>query len=364
MKQCIFTIALLLLSFALNTHAESYAGWSVGAETGGYATIIRTTDSGNTWYRQGSGQVVNVRMNGVYAVDPMTAWVVGVGDAGYATIYFTDDGGGTWSRKGVGQPALQSNDLGKVHASGNHVWAVEKGVIAHSADGGDTWENQLPVEFTNCMLQGVFSLDGSNVWVGGSGTSKYDHATILKSIDTGQNWTRQSGGTITNADHILGISAINTNTAWAVGGDGFVVYRTDNGGTTWNQQPNPGGLGDANEVSAVSDQSVFVAVDNFVSWSTNGGAAWSTFNTPYYTMGISAVNEQEAWAVISEAIYGTGTIFHTSNGGVSWEGQGLPAGQVLGELWTVSFSRTPIPEPALAALLALMAGFFVLKRNA
>lgn len=141
------------------------------------------------------------------------------------------------------------------------------------------------------------------------------------------------------------------------------MYRTLDGGTNWQQQYKSGDYGDANEVSAVNTRSVWVAADNFVNWSTNSGQGWSSHTTPFYTMGISAVNQQETWAVICDSIYGTGTIRHTDSGGASWEAQGLPAGQVLAKLWTVSFSRMPIPEPVCMMLMIAATGSAFYKRK-
>ena len=108
----IFFFFLLLLAGNASSQVELiYAGWTVGdrwddgSGTGSYGTILRSTDSGETWTRQGTGQIADVHMAGVVALDPYTAWVVGASDSGYATIYHTTDGGTTWERKGSSNPA-------------------------------------------------------------------------------------------------------------------------------------------------------------------------------------------------------------------------------------------------------------------
>lgn len=350
MTLCGYSIITAFLTHALSCAAEPYAGWAAGGAKDGYGTIIATADSGATWVRQGSGQIANVQVGGVFAVTPLAAWAVGAPDAGYATIYHTVDGGITWTRKGVGQAALLNIELLKVHVSSNIVWAVGKDAILRSDDAGATWTNCLPVAYTNTLLQAVFSLGGSTVWAGGEGTTITDHATLLYSTNAGQSWVQQ---VVTQADHILGVSAVNPQTAWAVGGDGFVVLRTDDGGTTWLQQPAQGGLGDANEVDAVNTQVVWVAVDNFIEWTTNGGQDWTTHGVYNYVMGISAVNETEVWAVSTGGITMTGDIWHTSTGGVTWEPQTL-AGEAPAPLWNVSFAHEPVPEPGSAAIIVAM----------
>jgi photosystem II stability/assembly factor-like uncharacterized protein len=101
----------------------------------------------------------------------------------------------------------------------NRIWAVGVGVILHSSDGGATWTNQIPPDFTNNLFQGVATPDGVNVWV--TGNKVGDYATILKSTNGGASWTRQHGGIedVQRLERILDISTVDANTAWAIGGD-------------------------------------------------------------------------------------------------------------------------------------------------
>ncbi len=346
MNRAVATLILISITGTLISTAEQYAGWAVGHNTGGYATIIHTIDSGNTWVRQGSGQVADVALSGVFAVDPDTAWAVGNSVDGYGSIYRTTDGGQNWIRMGMGKTALAGKELGKVHVNSTNIWVLGHGTILYSSDGGTNWVDRIPAGYDNVLLQGLFSL-GSTVWIGGEGTNTHDYATMLKSTDTGRTWNRVTGGDITQANHILGISAANADTLWCVGGDGFLVFRSDDGGQTWLRQPTPGALGDANEVSAVDTNNVWVAVDNFIEWSTDGGSNWATHTTTYYTMGISAVNTQDVWAVINGENPFIGKIYHTDTGGTNWQEQTLTSGGPLAPLWTVSFAKQAVPEPGL-----------------
>ncbi|MFH1820933.1 MAG: hypothetical protein ABH852_00600 [Methanobacteriota archaeon] len=323
----------------------------------GYGTILRSTDSGNTWARQGSTNashpdyIAGVNMAGVVAVDPFTAWVVGFSDDGYATIYHTTDGGSTWTRKGSAAD-VPDVDLVKVTAYGDSkVWGVgtkwgltNTSAIMHTSDGGATWTNQIPAGYEDIALQGVSTPDGTTVWVTGS-EPKDGYALILKSTDAGQTWTRQSGGQVTDVDHVLGVSAADADTAWAVGGatpaagDDYFAMHTTNGGATWTRQVGVKGWRDANEVCAVSTAVVWAACDHGVFWSTDGGLNWDNKTTGPYTMGISAVNSQEAWAVRSGY---DGSIYHTADGGSTWTALNELGGEELPSLGTVSFSTQPI----------------------
>jgi photosystem II stability/assembly factor-like uncharacterized protein len=339
------------LACALGSEGADYAGWTVGFSAGGYGTILRTADSGATWTRQGSGQIADVGLSGVFAVDPFTAWVVGAADSGYGTIYHTTDGGLTWDRKGSAAQ-VPDTTLRKVATFGdNNVWAVGPGAILHSDDSGATWTNQIPAGYEGTGLQGVFTLDGVTVWATGEKSGGY--ATVLKSDDGGLSWTRQSGGDVALADHILGVAATDANTAWAVGGkpneNGYIALRTTNGGATWEEEPGVIGVQDGNELSVVNSSVVWLACDGNAYWSTNAGTNWSSRVMGPFTLGISAVSPQQAWAVVGGV---EGRIWHTANAGATWDEQGIP-GVTLASLSTVSFAREAVPEPSSAALLAL-----------
>jgi photosystem II stability/assembly factor-like uncharacterized protein len=338
----------LVLACAGNSEGALYAGWTVGNVWGdGHATILRSADSGVSWTRQGIGQVADANMSGVFAVDPLTAWVVGDSDAGYATIYHTTDGGLTWGRKGTAAQ-VPNTALRKVATFGDeNVWAVGPGTILHSGDGGATWANQIPAGYERTPLQGVYTPDGVTVWA--TGEHKDGYATILKSSDGGLSWTRQSGGDVGLLDHVLGISAVDANTAWAMGGSGagggeWTVLGTTDGGATWTQQKQGGH--DGNEVCAVNALTVWAVSDSTIQRTTDGGTYWDESTSQEFTMGISAVDSQQAWAVSSgwsEAIQ------RTSDGGNSWGKLTQLGGEGMPGLWTVSSrakrSRSPRAWP-------------------
>jgi photosystem II stability/assembly factor-like uncharacterized protein len=345
----IFLFLLLLLAGNACSETEPiYAGWAVGGPSGGYGTILRSTDSGKTWIHQGVGQIAAISLSGVFAVDPYTAWVVGPQESGYGTIYNTTNGGDTWQRKGssnIGSSDYVPNvEFLKVHAKGHDVWAVGTGTILHTSDDGATWTNHIPNEYINSALQGVFVVDHDTVWVTGSFNST---GLILKTTNAGLTWIRQGAGDV-DVDatvHLLGISAADADTAWAVGGH-YGVLKTTDGGTTWTRDPSfIYGINDINEVYAVSTSIVWIATDNTTYWTTDGGATWDNginhgLGGSTAFMGISAVSAEKAWT--SYCSFTGGYIANTTDGGTSWtkitqlDGEGLPC------LLTISFATQPI----------------------
>ena len=327
--------------------ADNYAGWAVGGAWDGYGTILRTIDSGRTWFRQGEGQLAAVELSGVCAVDSDTAWVVGYSDD-YAAVYYTGDGGLTWARKGSAVE-IPDVDLFKVSSpDGIHVWAAGEGVILYSGNGGAGWSNQIPSGYEDIHLQGVAAPDAQTVWV--TGGPKDGYPTILKSVDGGASWIRQSGGDVTTPgyNHILGISALDENNAWAIGGsdssEGWFILKTADGGDTWTLQTTGAHAG--NEISAVDALTVWGASDSTISRTVDGGENWDFSTSEEYTMGIDGVSSQIACAA---SYYGwEGSLRYTVDGGESWtvitelDSEGLPG------LWTVSIADEPLPpEPVI-----------------
>jgi photosystem II stability/assembly factor-like uncharacterized protein len=144
LRQSIFQTALLfgfvVLGWALNGRAACYSGWVVGDASDGYGTILYTTNGGDTWTHQGkAGEIPDVDLSSVSAVNNNIAWVVGGQDNGFGTILHTHDGGKTWERQGSPSeiPNIQLLKLKAVNA--NIVWAVGfAGTVLRTVDGGRT----------------------------------------------------------------------------------------------------------------------------------------------------------------------------------------------------------------------------------
>ncbi len=369
----IFFFLILFLAGNASCEVEPvYAGWTVGSswDDGSgtkYGTILRSTDSGETWIRQGEGQIADVNLEGVFAVDPYTAWAVGGSDDGYATIYHTSDGGSTWERKGSSNEAsadyVRDVYLAKVHAVGDDAWAVAKDAILHTSDGGATWTAWTPADDEHWGLQGVYTLDGKTVWVTGGTrvlvpTPDNPHGIILKTTNAGQTWTipphKVDFDDSPEFDAILGISAADADTAWAVGGGGFDLLKTTDGGVTWTRDPNIGGYGDLNEVYAVSTSTVWVAGDNSIYWTTDGGQSWNDSTGLGGGMafsGISAVSAQQAWGSYINPS-NPGEIVYTTDGGTTWTIIKNLNGEDLPGLQSISFATQPInPDYLINSLI-------------
>ena len=351
-KKNFVTVILVIAVLALFTAAavagaddpsETATGWVVGDLSDCYGTILYTTDGGDTWERQGSiGEIPNVDLGGVSAVDSNTAWVVG-GNESCGVILYTTDGGNTWTRQGEGE--IPDAELSGVSAvDRNTAWAVGYGTILHTTDGGNTWVQQGGDTIPDVILQGVFAVDTETAWVTGLPFDGY--ATIFHTTDGGNTWTRQGSAAEFPDGHFLGVSAADSNNAWAVGGHtlgmtfpSFVFHTTDGGNTWVNQAPNDTAMGDANDVFAVDNNTAWMVQDHGnLFYTENGGENWTKqeSNSPiWYLVGVSAIDADTAWVTgFGEGTAG-GKILHTTDGGDTWEPQTPP---VNPNFWKVSFA--------------------------
>lgn len=204
------------------TFPNEREGWVCGR----LGVILHSSDGGKTWVRQNSG--VTFTLTSICFVDDKNGWAVG--DEG--TIIHTLDGGKTWEKQKSPVPFYHM----KVYfVSPLRGWIVsEKTHILSTEDGGKTWGIQFKDE--DYILKGISFCDSLHGWVAG------EYGLIYHTSNGGTTWKRQAGrfeissetGAIEAGNFLFDVLAIDPQTAWAVGIDGYVTKTTD-GGKTWKE---------------------------------------------------------------------------------------------------------------------------------
>lgn len=136
-------------------------------------------------------------------------------------FFRTTDGGETWDEQVINVPGI----IEAVHSSGDIMWAVgQDGAILKSNDRGVSWADPV---LTRLTISGIESIDRETYIA-------YTRREILLSTDSGLSWSKimrpDSEPTIGNL-YVFDVD----NLIISDGGD---VYRTTNGGQTWNQPNN------------------------------------------------------------------------------------------------------------------------------
>lgn len=210
-------------------------------------------------------------------------------------------------------------------------------------------------EETSYYLKAVTFIDATTGWA--VGDVHWDQAqrcyvgTVIKTADGGATWVAQDVGV---TERLEALAFVDASLGWAVGANGTIVHTAD-GGQSWTQQAvetTSGFTGvafaDANHGWAVTTTPT--TYDDFFEeytdwdaalWHTNdGGQSWQQQTLPDEASilhDVDVVDAQTAWAVGAKRAgvddFGdtehAGVIYHSADGGATWTEQYSPAGVTL-----------------------------------
>ena len=317
----------------------------VAAASGG---VLKTTDLGTTW--ENTFTEATTISIGAVAIDPNNPEVLyaGTGEANASSysfigdgMYKTTDGGETWENIGLNASAYvgriivdYSNSENVFVAACGNLFSVggERGIY-RSYNGGMDWEQVL---FVNDSTSGVDLVQHPEdpeilyaaMWERKRGLNSRnsfgDGSGIWKSIDGGDTWEELTNGIPTgnNVGRIgLTIAKSNPDVLYAVydmPNTEVNVYKTNDGGDTWNQT-NDNTLDGMNSsfgwyfgqirVDPVNENRVYVlGVDMYRS--DNGGNSWNHI-AGYFNFNEIHVDHHAMF--IDE---NTGRIFEGNDGGL------------------------------------------------
>lgn len=343
-----FLLLLLLLTGCRNGDdtSKSASGWAIGNDPDGTAVILHTGNGGITWETQGDrSQWQEHSGMDISAVDEHTAWAAlsdSTSEGGL--ILHTRDGGSIWEVQSLPQ-AVPEGVKGIKGVSRNEAWAVGlNGPVMRTINGGETW---VVVPTPGIIFRQVNRMDarGNDIWIADHGNGENG---MIHSPDGGLTWRQEYLPGVDVNHGPMTASIVNTQIAWTSVNMQGELYRTLDGGSTWNiDAPGLSGPNDIDDVCAVGANEAW-AVQN-----TSGGGyvmrikitgsdvLKSDWYFPEYVYeGISAFDEQRAWivgyrAMSSPVTLPKGSILHTNDGGGTWVSQMMPVTDV--DLWKVSF---------------------------
>jgi photosystem II stability/assembly factor-like uncharacterized protein len=290
----------------------------------GTANLLLTTDRGATWAAVAVDPFAadeNIIVGACFPVDrDTTRWLV-ARDADAADnleVAYSDDLGATWTMADVGttnnEAVTGPQSLFVIDAE--HMWiCTDDGNVFFCSDGGVTWVDQSALTASGANpLNAIHFLDDSvGICVG-------DADTVILTVDGGTNWT---AGTATG------------------GGNGLTTV-----------QLYPLGRG---QQAIVGDD----GGDFYITWDNT--ATWTT--GVYAGSGVGAVNcialsTDVTGLMVADSAAPVGTVYHTADGGRSWQALVTPTNVGLTSVMMCNETRgfaTGLATGALAVILEISA---------
>ncbi len=335
----------------IEVHPDSPSTIYLGAATGG---VWKSDNMGEDWEYVFNGQdLISI---GDIAIDPNDEDVlyVGTGEANSSSfsfigngIYKSTDAGDSWEFSGlelsayIGRVIVDYNNSDRVFAaaSGNLFTPSEERGIYRSLDGGGTWERTLFVNDTVAAIDLVQHPTNPDILYAGMWERtrglKYRHSYgegtgIWKTTNGGDTWEELTNGLPSGDVGRPGLTIAKSNpdilyVFYDMPDYDPLVYKTENGGDSWSEV-NSGQLGGMNsnfgwyfgQVRVHPEDEDLVWVMGVQMYkSTNGGNSWSdgtgssSVHVDHHAMEFDEANER-IW------LGNDGGLYLSENNGVSW----------------------------------------------
>ncbi len=304
------------------------ASWSFGATTGSANTYSVTFNGSGTGF---TGQTIALKSTDGGA-SWATATLAGTGtiysfnnvldrfwyDRG-SNIYWSSDNGANFTSQYTGTGTYQAMSL-KLAGTTIRGWSVTStgGIAMYNEvlSPPPGWVSQTSGVTTS--LNTVSTVNGNVGWIGGNG------GVVLRTTDGGTTWTNVTGGPIGTAD-IYAISGIDANTCLVTTSPAATfVYRTTDGGTTWTQVfTQTGGFIDDIKFKDATNGIMYgdPVGGRWSLWkSTDAGATWDSTGMYVPQAGTEAGWNNAMWLDGNNVWFGTNNtrVYYSTDFGASW----------------------------------------------
>jgi photosystem II stability/assembly factor-like uncharacterized protein len=241
----------------------------------GYQVTVKTAQQQAALKRnQKKVELVDHEYNlyGVTVTPPKNVWAIG---SGGILLHSVDDGD-TWEERQLGSPEQVFSSIS--FPDKDNGWAVGiRGMILHTQDGGATWKKTEKLysknsqacssDSINIYYTKVFFLDLKHGWIVG------EMGTVLLTTDGGNIWEVVDTGK--NLTTLNDIKFVDANNGWAVGEQGVIIASNDGGNTWQDQQSGAQTTLMSLEISPTDKTTLWVGgLEGIVLTTKNRGATW------------------------------------------------------------------------------------------
>jgi photosystem II stability/assembly factor-like uncharacterized protein len=325
------TIAIRSIHFLNETE-----GWAVGSKPDTTPAIpagiiLYTDDGGYSWNLITT--LLTSGLNDISFTDSNNGWAVGS-----CIIAHTGDGGGSWEIQfttggpGSGGPYFKSlcfadNQNGYVAGTqGGFSGFGTLPTIYYTTDGGLNWGHKYFYGYAFSGLAGVSFPDPENGWL--VGFSYEQSGMIQHTFDGGLNWESQSG--VNTFINLRDIHFVDQYYGWAVGSHPTlptlaVFMYTDDGGNHWLGEFWPSMYGSLNGIFFVDDLNGwligYTSYSSCIRYTPDGGSSWiNQFSWTYHNIiDIFFIDLLHGWAVGGGGVPYEINMLRTVDGGNYWE---------------------------------------------
>jgi photosystem II stability/assembly factor-like uncharacterized protein len=283
----------------LSSASPHFANEQIGYFGYGNGFVIKSTDSGQSWFQISSGTGESLHDIARFPNGNMIA----VGDNG---TVLTGDGNSPW----IQQSLSVSKPITAVHIINNNdvVIVDEDGQLYKSTDSGISWESSgiMPDPFIDAKdIHFTTLLDG---WIVGDGSMD---KSLFHTSDGGNNWNAATGF----GGYYIAID-FEGNNGWIqnVGGR---FYRSTDNGANWNMGELPGDTYSIRDIDFY-DENIGYAVGlyGYAARSEDGGETWERLTMPNSDDGFTDIyllGPNELWLSTNDDV-----AYYSANGGVNW----------------------------------------------
>ncbi|HEX8516759.1 MAG TPA: hypothetical protein VF868_11205 [Bacteroidia bacterium] len=170
-------------------------GWAVNYSLGDNGYVIKTTDGGNSWFKQVDSS--GARFRDIAFLDTLTGFIGTLAD-GYnpqdtTIMYKTTDGGTTWSNVVMPGPR-PSGICGMFAVNDSTLYACGRyygpAGFYKTTDKGVTWSYKSLAGLAGGIVDLHFFNKDTGIAIGGSDANYLNaQGRVLRTVDGGDNWT-------------------------------------------------------------------------------------------------------------------------------------------------------------------------------
>jgi photosystem II stability/assembly factor-like uncharacterized protein len=157
-----------------------------------YGKIYFSNDNGQSWKLQSTviSSSGEIKFTAMFFIDTLIGWIGGYTSSSRAPVLMkTIDGGKNWANQSTiafidKKDGISDQKVLKIYAKDiNNAWAIYKGGVLSTIDGGVTWVDNVVENMGLGINDGVF-MSPNNFWIAGvnSGIWKYSSHSIIQHV--------------------------------------------------------------------------------------------------------------------------------------------------------------------------------------